>query len=219
MLKCGLKGVFDMLENVKVFCHSSIKITGSKTIYIDPFAIREEYHDADIIFSTHSHYDHFSEEDIDLVKKENTIIITPDSSRELAYNLVGKENVMIVEPDRKYEIDGIKFETTYAYNKEKQYHQKSEGWVGYIIELDGIKYYIAGDTDNIKEIRNVECDIAFLPIGGKYTMDEKEAAELANEINAKVVVPTHYGLIVGEKDAGQKFKNLVKGKQVEILIQ
>lgn len=221
MLKCEqkVKGGFMMLNNVKLFCHSSIKITGSKTIYIDPFAIREEMNDADIIFCTHSHYDHFSEEDIELVKKEGTILITPDSSRELAYELVGKENVLIVEPDKKYEIGDIKFETTYAYNKEKLYHQKSENWVGYIIDFDGVKYFIAGDTDNIRELQNIECDIAFLPIGGKYTMNEREAAQLANVIKAEVVVPTHYGLIVGEKELGEKFKELVVDKKVEVLIK
>jgi L-ascorbate metabolism protein UlaG (beta-lactamase superfamily) len=99
------------------------------------------------------------------------------------------------------------------------YHQRKENWVGYIIELDGIKYYIAGDTDNIKEIRNVECDVAFLPVGGKYTMDYAEAAELANLIKAKIVVPTHYGLIVGEQDDGEKFKELVKDKEVRIMIK
>lgn len=207
-----------MLDNVKLFCHSSIKITGSKTIYIDPFALRTEMHDADIIFCTHSHYDHFSEDDIEMIKKGGTIVVTPDSSRELAYGIVGKDNVVIVEPDKKYEIDGIKFETTYAYNKEKAYHPKSENWVGYIIDFDGTKYYIAGDTDNIKEIANVECDVAFIPVGGKYTMDEKEAAQLANTIKADIIVPTHYGLIVGEKDAGERFKNLVKDKKVEVLI-
>lgn len=208
-----------MLNNVELFCHSSIKLTGSKTIYIDPFALRTEAHDADIIFCTHSHYDHFSEDDIELVKKDGTIIVTPESSRELAYGLVGKDNVLLVEPDKKYEIDGIKFETTYAYNKEKAYHPKSENWVGYIINFDGMKYYIAGDTDNIKEITNIECDVAFIPIGGKYTMDEKEAAQLANTIKAEIIVPTHYGLIIGDKEAGERFKSLVKDKKVEILIQ
>lgn len=207
-----------MLDNVKLFCHSSIKLTGSKVIYIDPFALRTEMHDADIIFCTHSHYDHFSEDDIEMIKKDGTVIVTPDSSRELAYELVGKDNVLLVEPDKKYEICGVKFETTYAYNKEKAYHPKSENWVGYIIDFDGVKYYIAGDTDNIKEIADVECDVAFIPVGGKYTMDEKEAAQLANTIKADIVVPTHYGLIVGDKEAGERFKELVKDKRVEILI-
>lgn len=210
-----------MLENVTVFCHNSIKIEGSKTIYIDPFSLESKYYgDADYVFSTHTHYDHFSEDDIEKVLKGNTYIVTPESSRELACDLTkDRDRVFLVEPEKEYELPGVKFKTTYAFNKEKMYHQKKENWVGYIIELDSVKYYIAGDTDNIKEIRNVECDVAFLPVGGKYTMDYEEAAELANSIKAKIVVPTHYGLIVGEKDDGEKFKELVKDKEVRIMIK
>ena len=207
-----------MLENVTLFCHNSIKIVGKKTIYIDPFHIQEEFHDADIIFSTHSHYDHFSEEDIEKVKKEDTMIITPDSSRELARNLTGDINkVVIVEPAQKHEIKGISFETTYAYNKEKMYHPKSEGWVGYLIDFEEVKYYIAGDTDDVKELANIECDVAFIPVGGKYTMDFKEAAGLANKISAKVVVPTHYGVLVGSQEDAKAFQKLVENKEVQIL--
>lgn len=209
-----------MLENVEVFCHNSIKITGSKTIYIDPFKLEKDYHDADYIFSTHTHYDHFSEEDIEKVLKEDTIIITPDSSRELACDLTkDRERVKIVEPANEYELPGVKFSTTYAFNKEVLYHTKHENWVGYIIELDGVKYYIAGDTDNIKELKDVECDVAFLPVGGKYTMGYAEAAGLANTIKAKIVVPTHYGCIVGEKEDAEKFAKLVREKEVRILIK
>lgn len=209
-----------MLENVEVFCHNSIKITGSKVIYIDPFRIENDFHDADYIFSTHTHYDHFSEDDIEKLLKEDTIIITPDSSRELACDLTRDRNrVVIVEPDNEYEVKGIKFSTTYAYNTETLFHTKKENWVGYIIEFEGVKYYIAGDTDNIKEIRNVECDVAFIPIGGKYTMNYTEAAALANSIKAKIVVPTHYGCIIGEKEDAEKFANLVENKEVKILIK
>lgn len=209
-----------MLENVEVFCHNSIKITGSKTIYIDPFKLEKDYHDADYIFSTHTHYDHFSEEDIEKLLKEDTVIITPDSSRELACDLTkDRERVKIVEPANEYELPGVKFSTTYAFNKETLYHTKNENWVGYIIELDGVKYYIAGDTDNIKELKDVECDVAFLPVGGKYTMGYAEAAGLANTIKAKIVVPTHYGCIVGEKEDAEKFAKLVREKEVRILIK
>ena len=209
-----------MLENVELFCHNSIKITGSKTIYIDPFRLEKSYHDADYVFSTHTHYDHFSEEDIEKILKEDTVIITPDSSRELACDLTkDRERVKIVEPANEYELPGIKFSTTYAFNKEVLYHTKQEKWVGYIIELDSVKYYIAGDTDNIKELKDVECDVAFLPVGGKYTMGYAEAAGLANTIKAKIVVPTHYGCIVGEKEDAEKFAKLVREKEVRILIK
>ena len=209
-----------MLENVEVFCHNSIKITGSKTIYIDPFRLEKDYHDADYIFSTHTHYDHFSEDDIEKLLKDDTVIITPDSSRELACDLTkDRERVKIVEPANEYELPGVKFSTTYAFNKETLYHTKNENWVGYIIELDGVKYYNAGDTDNIKELKDVECDVAFLPVGGKYTMGYAEAAGLANTIKAKIVVPTHYGSIVGTQEDAEKFAKLVREKEVRILIK
>lgn len=209
-----------MLENVEVFCHNSIKITGAKTIYIDPFRLEKDYHDADYIFSTHTHYDHFSEDDIEKLLKDDTVIITPDSSRELACDLTkDRERVKIVEPANEYELPGVKFSTTYAFNKETLYHTKNENWVGYIIELDGVKYYIAGDTDNIKELKDVECDVAFLPVGGKYTMGYAEAAGLANTIKAKIVVPTHYGSIVGTQEDAEKFAKLVREKEVRILIK
>ena len=206
------------MSTYKVLCHNSIKIEGNKIIYIDPYEVSENYNDADYIFCTHSHYDHFSEEDIRKVMKENTKIITVKSSEEEAKKIVGEKNILIVDPDREYKIDDINFKTTYAYNKTKAFHPKENMWVGFIIDFEGTKYYIAGDTDNIEEIQNIECDVAFIPIGGKFTMDYKEAAELANTIKAKTVVPTHYGLIIGNKEDGFEFEKLVKDKKVEIFI-
>lgn len=207
------------MSTYKVLCHNSIKIKGNKIIYIDPYEVSENYNDADYIFCTHSHYDHFSEEDIKKVMKENTKIITVKSSEKEAKKIVGEKNILIVDPDREYKIDDINFKTTYAYNKTKAFHPKENMWVGFIIDFESTKYYIAGDTDNIEEIQNIECDVAFIPIGGKFTMDYKEAAELANTIKAKTVVPTHYGLIIGNKEDGFEFEKLVKDKKVEIFIK
>lgn len=203
---------------LEVLCHSSIRITEDKVIYIDPFKIDKNYNDADYVFCTHSHYDHFSPEDIEKVKKEDTILIVTSDIEDEAKKIVNKENVFIVEPDKKYDIKGLKIETTYSYNIDKQFHPKENKWVGYIIEIENKKYYIAGDTDDIEEIQDIECDIAFIPIGGTYTMNYEEAAKLANQIKAEVIVPTHYGCIVGEKEDGQKFRQLVKNKEVDILI-
>lgn len=202
---------------IDVLCHSSIRIEEDKIIYVDPFKIEQKYNDADYIFCTHSHYDHFSPEDIEKVKKEDTTIIVPSDIEEQARNIFNN-NVVIVEPAKEYQIKDLKFKTTYAYNINKKFHPKENKWVGYIIELNNKKYYIAGDTDNIEEIQNIECDIALIPIGGTFTMDYKESAELANTIKANIVIPTHYGSIVGEKEDAIKFKELVKDKKVEILI-
>jgi len=207
-----------MLEGIKINCHSSIKIEKDKIIYIDPFRINKVPHDADYIFITHSHYDHFSVQDILKVAKIDTIFVsTEDTKSSLELMGIPEEQIIIVEPNNKYEVKDIKFETVPSYNENKKYHPKGNNWVGYIIEMNGIKYYIAGDTDNISEIQNIKCDIAFLPIGGEFTMNAKEAAELANSIDCKIVVPTHYAEIVGTKEDLEEFMNLTN-KQIEVLI-
>ena len=104
---------------------------------------------------------------------------------------------------------GIRFETVPAYNVNKTFHTKEKGWVGYIIELGGIRYYFAGDTDINEENKKVKCDVAFIPVGGTYTMDYKEAAELINEIKPKIAVPIHYGSIVGTKQDAISFIKLL----------
>ena len=204
--------------NFNVNCNNSIQLLGNKKIYIDPYEIKDEAHDADYIFCTHSHYDHFSIKDIEKILKDNTRIITVLSAKEDAIKLVGKGNVLIVEPNENYEIDDIKFFTTYAFNVDKHFHHKANKWVGFIIELDNKEYYIAGDTDNIPEIRSVKADVAFLPVGGTYTMDYKEAANLANALEVKIVVPTHYGSVDSKKEDGENFKKLVKGKEVILFL-
>ena len=199
-----------MLENIEVFCHSSIKINKGKVIYIDPFRIDKNYNDADIIFITHDHYDHYSEEDIDKVKKLDTVIVAP---KELLNKLLKKgfkQNYIItVMPNQKYTVQGIEFTTIIAYNTNKQFHPKENNWVGYIIELQGNKYYIAGDTDITEENKKIKCDVAFVPVGGTYTMNYKEAADLINEIKPKIAVPIHYGSIVGTKQDAINFIKLL----------
>ena len=203
---------------LELLCHNSIRIVEEKVIYIDPFRIDKNYNDADYVFCTHGHYDHFSPEDIEKVRKENTILIITKDAQSEAENLFNKENIFTVEPGKKYNINGLKFETTYAYNIHKQFHPKENKWVGYIIEINNKKYYIAGDTDNIDEIQNIECDVALIPIGGTYTMDYTEAATLANNLKTNVVIPTHYGSIVGSKEDAIKFKEQIHNKEVKILI-
>ena len=192
-----------MLENIEVLYHSSIRINKEKIIYIDPFKINKNYIDADIIFITHDHYDHYSEEDIDKVINENTTIIIPDELlTKLLRKGINKNAIITVEPNKNYMVQGIKFETISAYNTNKTFHPKENGWVGYIIIINGIRYYIAGDTDITEENKQVKCDVAFVPVGGTYTMDFKEAASLINEIKPKIAIPIHYGSIVGtEQDA------------------
>lgn len=207
-----------MLENIEVLCHSSIRFNKGLIIYFDPFKINENYHDADIIFITHSHYDHYSEEDISKVIKDNTTIVVPKDleDRTLQFGFA-KEHIIVVSPNEEYSVLGINFKTIPAYNTNKNFHPKSNEWVGYIVNLDQTTYYIAGDTDITEENRQVKCDVAFVPIGGTYTMTYSEAAELINEIKPQIAVPIHYGLIVGNKEDANNFANLVD-KEIECKI-
>ena len=199
-----------MLENIEVLYHSSIRINKDKIIYIDPFKIDKNYNDADIVFITHDHYDHYSEEDIDKVINKNTTIIIPEELlTKLFRKGINKNAIITVEPNVKYMVQGIKFETIPAYNTNKSFHPKENDWVGYIITLNDIRYYIAGDTDITEENRKVKCDVAFVPVGGTYTMDFKEAAQLINEIQPKIAVPIHYGSVVGTKQDATDFIKLL----------
>lgn len=198
---------------IEVIHHASIKLIGDKVIYFDPYDIKEEYHDADYIFVTHDHYDHYDEESIDKVKNDNTKIILPKC-------LAGKKNNLIVEPDREYVIDNISFKTTFSYNINKPFHPKEKEYVGFNVLLDGTNYYVMGDTDLTEESLEVKTDVCFVPIGGKFTMDVDEAVEYINRIKPKKVIPIHYGKIIGDVSLGEYFKERIdKDIEVELLIK
>ena len=131
-----------------------------------------------------------------------------------------KEKIVLVEPNQTYNVEEIEFSTIPAYNTNKQFHPKDNNWVGYIIKLDGQTYYVAGDTDITPENLQVSCDVAFVPVGGIYTMNSKEAADLINTIKPNVAIPVHYGCIVGTAQDAKDFKDLLKEEiSCEILIK
>lgn len=201
---------------IEVNAQSSIKIISDKIIYFDPFQIEKENHDADIIFITHDHYDHFSIEDIKKIEKEDTVYVIPDCM----YNLLGGENVVVVNSGEKVNVEGYEVVVVPSYNREKQFHPKEKGYVGYIVEIEGQRVYVSGDCDVNDDMKNIRCDIALIPIGGHYTMDYKEAAEYINSIRPKKVIPTHYGGIVGKKEDGEYFSQLIDNDiEVELLLK
>lgn len=191
--------------DISINCHSSIKIKSDKTIYFDPFKIVSENHDADIIFITHDHYDYFSIEDIKKIEKEDTVFVIP----ECMYNLLGGENVVTVKPLEKVLVEDYEVYVVPSYNTNSNFHPKDKEYVGYVVTIEGKRVYVAGDCDLNDDNKKVKCDIALLPIGGKYTMDYRQAAELTNIINPEIVIPTHYGDIVGSFEDVDNFKELV----------
>ena len=197
------------MKDIIVNTQSSIKINN---IYFDPFKIEKETHDADYIFITHSHYDHFDIDSINKIKNDNTIIIIPDDN-DIKSKL---DNYHVVLPNTSYNINNLVFETIPSYNINKRFHPKDNNWLGYLVTIDNEKYYIMGDTDITDEAKLVKCDYLFIPIGGTYTMDYKEAAELTNIIKPKIVFPIHFGSIVGDKEDYYKFKELINN-EIEVI--
>ncbi|MFP4112155.1 MAG: MBL fold metallo-hydrolase [Candidatus Woesearchaeota archaeon] len=203
------------MEALEWLGHSGFKLKISgKTIYIDPFKINTA-EPADLILITHDHYDHCSVEDIMKIATNNTLIfVTADSQSKLS-NYPGK--VLVVEPNGGYKLGDMVIRTIPAYNTNKMFHPKENGWVGYVIEHNGEKLYHAGDTDAIPEMKNLQnIDYALLPVSGEYVMNAEEAASAANMIRPKIAVPMHYNAIVGSVSDAERFKSLCKC-QVKIM--
>lgn len=204
------------IKNIEINTQSSIKLAFDKTIYFDPYKIEENKHDADIIFITHNHYDHMDSESIEKIKKSNTIIVAPKSMEEVIKKIEFKEHIFL-NPNEEINIDCINVRTVSAYNINKTFHPKDNNWLGYIVTYDDVSYYVAGDTDKTNEAEKVKCDIALIPIGGHFTMDVNEATELIRIINPKIVIPTHYGSIIGDVGDGKKLKENLVDTNIEVI--
>ncbi|MCR8907048.1 MBL fold metallo-hydrolase [Thermophilibacter sp. ET337] len=193
------------LENVRVYTQSAIRIEGARgtVAYLDPFSLTdaEAAHDADYVLITHAHYDHLSPEDYARVAGEKTVVVAPASMASEVAGL-GAAATHLMRAGEKLELPGLTVEAVPAYNVEPErlaMHPQANGWLGYVLALDGepTRYYVSGDTDQNVDNEVVRCDVALVPIGGTYTCDPRQAATLVNALRPAVVVPTHYGSIVG----------------------
>lgn len=197
---------------IEVLNHASVKLIDSnKIIYFDPFEIKQKLHDADYIFITHDHYDHYDLSSINNIVKDTTKIIVPKCLKDT-------NNYLVVEPNKYYEVDNLKFNTIPSYNLGKEFHPKEKDYVGYNVFIKGFYYYIMGDTDITEEAKNVKTDVCFVPIGGTYTMNVDEAAEYINLTRPKKVIPIHYGSITGSKSLANEFKTKID-EEIEVEIK
>lgn len=197
--------------------HAGFLIKASSIIYIDPFKLQGEMPKADIILITHSHYDHCSIEDLKRIVRDGTIVVVPADCQSAITKVNKKIEMQIIEPGDEIELLGIKILGFPAYNIKKPFHAKSEGWLGYVLKLDNVIIYHAGDTDLIPEMEKLTGYskkgnefVALLPIGGNYTMNAEEAAEAAKLIKATITIPMHYGSIMGGKEEAEKFCQLAE---------
>ena len=201
--------------------HDTFVLQGSKTVVLDPFKTKGSY-PADVLLVSHEHFDHLSGDDIKKFVNKSTLMVAP---RQCEGPLRGfSQEKTIVQPWQTIDAGGVEIEAVPAYNLNKfaepgrVFHPKDDKKVGYSATLDGVRFYHAGDSDFIPEMKSLDVDVAFLPVSGTYVMTAEEAAEAAGSINAEELVPMHIGKIVGTLADAERFKGLVgKTKKVEIL--
>jgi L-ascorbate metabolism protein UlaG (beta-lactamase superfamily) len=201
--------------------HDCFRIEDGKTIYFDPYKLEGSQEKGDLVFVTHDHYDHLSIEDLEKVVSSGTTLVSVSNCEEKLSGL-GARKVVIVDPGQEAEVEGVKIRAIAAYNVDKfkssgnVYHPKDLGGAGYIIEIDDVKIYHAGDTDLVPEMEGVETDIALLPVSGSYVMTPEEAVEALQKIRTKIAIPMHHGTVVGGREEAERFAELAD-VQVELL--
>jgi L-ascorbate metabolism protein UlaG (beta-lactamase superfamily) len=126
-----------------------------------------------------------------------------------------------VSPGDKLAVQGLTIEAVPAYNTNKTFHPKVDGKLGFVLTMNNLRIYHAGDTDDIPEMAKVNPDIALVPVSGTYVMTAEEAARAVNEnIKPKqLAIPMHYGAIVGSENDAKTFSQKVTACAVKILNQ
>jgi L-ascorbate metabolism protein UlaG (beta-lactamase superfamily) len=168
---------------------------------------------------SHDHFDHLSLEDLALVVGSKTSVV---AAKECAAKLKGSGmDIKTVSPGDKLAVQGLTIEAVPAYNTNKTFHPKVDGKLGFVLTMNNLRIYHAGDTDDIPEMAKVNPDIALVPVSGTYVMTAEEAARAVNEnIKPKqLAIPMHYGAIVGSENDAKTFSQKVTACAVKILNQ
>lgn len=203
----------DILQNIFWLGHDSFRINAASTVYFDPYDLADGSPGADVVLVTHDHFDHCSPADIAKIQKDQTIIFTEKDS---AAKLEG--DVRIMKSGDISSAAGVQITAVPAYNLDKQFHPRDNGWLGFILEIEGVRIYHAGDTDFIPEMGDLDVDIALLPVSGTYVMNAEQAVRAALAIKPKVAIPMHFGAIVGSHQDAESFKQDLVGRiEVRIL--
>lgn len=196
---------------VQRFVQSAFRLRGSElTVYVDPHRVGDAPK-ADLILVSHEHFDHLDPDTITGLEKEDTVIVTTEGC---ARRLRDHPRVVVIAEGATMTERGVPVRAVAGYNR----HHPRGFNLGFLFTLDGVRVFHPGDSDRVpewRELRNA-VDIALLPIGGTYTMDESEAAEVVRALRPKVTVPMHYGYATGGDP--QRFAKLVaEAAQVVIL--
>ncbi|MFM8999606.1 MAG: MBL fold metallo-hydrolase [Actinomycetota bacterium] len=203
-----------MLDAFTWFVQSAFRWrNGDQIVDVDPWHAAAG--PADLIFVTHAHFDHFRPDEIAALRGPDTVVVAP---RDVAAELPGP--VRAVAPGDAFDLEGVGVEVVPAYNvhpERLEMHPRRNGWVGYVLTAGDLRWYHAGDTDRVPELDAVRADAAFVPIGGTYTMDVPEAADLVRAIAPEVAVPMHFGFVVGRPSDADRFRAAAAPVRVEVL--
>ncbi|MCX5902232.1 MAG: MBL fold metallo-hydrolase [Proteobacteria bacterium] len=203
--------VQDVIKKIRWLGHDGFRIDSGKVIYFDPYQIKSAV-PADIIFISHDHFDHCSEDDIKKIQTKDTVIVTDAVT---AKKLKG--SIRVVKPGDKLTVENVAIEVVPSYNTNKTFHPKASGMLGFIVTIEGVRIYHAGDTDFIPEMSSIKTDIALLPVSGTYVMTAEEAVQAALAIKPAIAIPMHFNALVGSEKDAALFKEKLAGK-IEVVI-
>ena len=204
--------------------HAGFIVENGKSVAIDPFKVSLRAGKADIVLITHSHFDHCSIEDIERVAKKGAVIVAPADCQSRLMKLKNVE-LQIVEVGDQVSFGSLKIDVVPAYNVKKEFHPKSEGWVGYVLKMGSVIIYHAGDSDFIPEMQKLSGYgkhgnqfVALLPVSGKHVMTAEEALEAAEVLHPDLCIPMHFGEIIGTIGDAERFVELCKERKIEARI-
>jgi L-ascorbate metabolism protein UlaG (beta-lactamase superfamily) len=199
--------------------HGTLIFTfNGKVIHIDPYGKLADYSilpKADIILITHEHSDHFDLAAIKILQTKKTeLVLTETCAKKISGG-------MVIKNGEVQTIQGIKIEAVPAYNivhksdNGKPFHPQGVG-NGYILTFGDKRVYVAGDTENIPEMKTIQgVDVAFLPMNLPYTMTPEMVADAAKVFKPKILYPYHYG----DTDTSQLLEILKNVREIEVRIR
>lgn len=205
-----MEKIDQMLTRLQWLGHSSFRLDGPPTIYFDPWQLPAGSPPADLVLISHEHHDHCSPDDVAAIRQEHTIVVAnPSAAKTLG------SRVTVLRPGERTTAAGVEIEAVPAYNTNKRFHPRQAQHVGFVVNVQGVRFYHAGDTDHIPEMAEIECDVALLPVSGTYVMTADEAVAAAHDIQPRVVVPMHYGAgVVGTEADARRFRDRWEGQVV-----
>lgn len=198
--------------------HGSLMLSfGGKTIHVDPDSRLADYAKlpkADLVLITHEHGDHCDAKALDLIMTEKTALVTNEGCA------AGRKNRIVMHNGEARTVEGFHIRAVPAYNlvhmrsEGVPYHPKGVG-NGYVVDFADKKVYVAGDTENIPEMKALEgIDVAFLPMNLPYTMTPEMVAAASRSFNPRILYPYHFG----ETDVST-LAGLLKGSNIEVRIR